>query len=384
MERCIHCESCGGCLYQGTPYEEQLSIKEDHVRKIFEKRNITCGEFAGIEAAPRIYSYRNKMDYTFGDEIIDGPMTLGMHKRKQFMSIVTTDQCQIVPEDFNKILIATLKFARDHDYSFYHKKSHTGLLRHLVLRAGENTEELLVNIVTTTQAEFDEQAFTKMILNLDTQLDKVGILRTVYNGASDFIYMDDIKLLWGQDHYTENLLGLKFKVNPDSFFQTNTKAIERLYRDAVDLMSKGGESTVFDVYCGTGTISLAVSKYVKKVYGIELVPESVEAARENAGINNIENCEFLEGDAFAVMDSLDLKPDSLILDPPRAGLHQKAVRKIIEYDLPEIIYVSCNPKTFAENMESLKYAGYKLAYVKPYDNFPFTKHTELLTKIVKS
>lgn len=383
MEQCIHSENCGGCLHQGVPYEEQLKIKEDQVKEVLEKRNIDCGEFVEIEAAPHIYSYRNKMDYTFGDEVIEGPMTLGMHKRKHFMSIVTVDHCQIVPEDFNTILKNTLEFANEKGYSFYHKKRHEGLLRHLVVRAGENTGQLLVNIVTTTQSEFDDDAFVSMINGLDTEYEVVGILRTIHDGVADFIYVDDMTTLWGQDYYQERLLDLDFKVSPHAFFQTNTMAIERLYKDAVSLMPKGRESTVFDVYCGTGTISLAISGYVKKVYGIELVAESVSSAKENALLNNIDNCEFLQGDAFEVMDSLDFKPDSIILDPPRVGLHPKAIKKILEYDLDEIIYVSCNPKTFAENMERFQENGYRLEYLKAYDNFPFTKHTELLTKIVK-
>ena len=383
MEKCIHSESCGGCLYQGVPYQEQLEIKGNGVKEILRSRNIDYGLFEKIQPAPHIYSYRNKMDYTFGDEVIDGPMTLGMHKRKHFMSIITTDHCQIVSGDFNTILKATLKFAQDMGYSFYHKRRHEGLLRNLVVRSGENTGELLINIVTTSQYDFDAQSFVKMIRDLETDYEIVGILRTVYDGVADFIYVDDLINLWGKDYYTENLLGLNFKVNSNSFFQTNSKAIERLYSDAVNLMSKGQESTVFDLYCGTGTISLAISGFVKKVYGIELVPESVQAAKENALINNVNNCEFIEGDVFSVMDNMDIKPDSLILDPPRVGLHPKAVKKILTYDLDEIIYVSCNPKTFGENMERFQEAGYILEYIKPYDNFPFTKHTELLTKIVK-
>ena len=383
MEQCVHSQNCGGCLYQGIPYKEQLRTKENQVKEVLEKRNISCNEFAGIEEAPRIYSYRNKMDYTFGDEVINGPMTLGMHKRKHFMSIITVDRCQIVHEDFNKILRSTLEFANEKGYSFYHKKRHEGLLRHLIIRVGENTGQLLVNIVTTTQDEFDEEAFVQMIRGIDTEYDIVGILRTIHDGVADFIYVDQMSSLWGQDYYKERLLDLDFKVNPHAFFQTNTKAVERLYKDAVSLMSKGRASTVFDVYCGTGTISLAISGYVKKVYGIELVAESVAAAKENAILNDIDNCEFLEGDAFEVMDSLDFKPDSLILDPPRVGLHPKAVKKILEYDLDEIIYVSCNPKTFGENMERFRENGYELEYLKAYDNFPFTKHTELLTKIIR-
>lgn len=383
MEKCIHSENCGGCLYQGTKYEEQLDIKQSQVKELLENRNINWEEFREIEAAPSIYAYRNKMDYTFGDEVIDGPMTLGMHKRKKFMSIVTVDQCQIVPNDFNILLESTLDYVVKKGYSFYHKKRHEGLLRHLILRKGENTDQILVNIVTTSQYDFDESDFAKMINSLPLESKIVGILRTIHDGVADFIYADEIKILWGQDHYIEKLMNLEFKVNPFSFFQTNTNAVERLYFDAISLMDKDKDSTVFDVYCGTGTISLAISNYVNEVYGIELIEESVEAAKENAQLNDIENCHFLQGDAFEVMKSLDVSPDYIILDPPRVGLHPKAVDQIIDYGLDEIIYISCNPKTFAENMEKFQENGYRLDYIKAYDNFPFTKHTELLTKIVK-
>lgn len=383
MDKCIHHEVCGGCLYQGVSYDEQLNIKENTVNELLIEKGVDYGEEVKISPAPRIYSYRNKMDYTFGDEIIDGPMTLGMHKRKKFMSVITVDHCQLVPDDFNKILSNTLKWANEKGYVHYHKKRHEGLLRHLIVRHGQNTGELLINMVTTSDEIFDEDGFVEMIRGLNLENEVVGVLRTIYDGIADFIYCDELKVLWGRDYYMETVLDMDFKVSAFSFFQTNTIAAERLYSHALKLIEENDNKTLFDVYCGTGTISLQASKVVKDVIGIEIVEEAVKAAEENAKINNIHNCRFIAGDALDVIKEIDIKPDMIILDPPRAGIHPKALKRLMEFDLDEIIYISCNPKTFANDMAIMQEHSYSLDYIKAYDNFPFTKHIELVTRIKK-
>lgn len=377
---CQHDEFCGGCIYQGVPYEEQLAIKEAEVKNIFAEKDIQADIFDGIEGCPEEhrYRYRNKMEYTFGDFVKDGPICLGMHKKKNFMSIVTVDHCQLVDEDFNKILRFSLDFAVEMGYKHYHKKSHTGLLRHLIVRKGIRTGELLINIVTSREDGFDEEAYVNGLLALPLTNKISGILRTLNDNIADKVTCEELKILWGKDYYMENILGLQFKVSAFSFFQTNVEAVERLYSEALALVEDFAGKSVFDLYCGTGTISQVLALKAKEVLGIELVEEAVEAAKENAKLNGLENCRFLAGDVFEVLEQREEKPDVIVVDPPRVGMSTKAVGKIVSYGVDQIIYISCNPKTLAINLQQFVYEGYAVRYAKCFDNFPGTKHTECI------
>ena len=245
MEICRDSNVCGGCVYQGVPYEEQLSNKAGEVRGLIEKKDIRYGELLDIEPAPDRYGYRNKMEYTFGDMEKGGSMTLGMHKKKHFMSIVTVDQCQLVHDDFNVILRGVLDFASSRGYSHYHKKSHKGLMRHLIIRRGVRTGELIVNVVTSSEEGFDEDAFREMILALPLENTIVGILRTINDRLADAVYCDELRVLYGRDYYMEKILGLDFKVSAFSFFQTNVAAVENLYSYAISLIDDFENKTVF-------------------------------------------------------------------------------------------------------------------------------------------
>ena len=375
-EVCRDKDICGGCVYQGVPYEEQLSNKFGEVKGLLDKKDIRYGELLPIEGAPSRYGYRNKMEYTFGDMEKNGPMTLGMHKKKHFMSIVTVDQCQLVNEDFNVILRGVLEFASSRGYTHYHKKAHKGLMRHLIVRRGIRTGELLVNVVTSSEDGFDENAFVEMIRALPLENQVVGILRTINDRLADAVYCDELRVLWGRDYYNEEILGLKFKVSAFSFFQTNVDAVERLYSYAVSLIDDFENKEVFDLYCGTGTITQVLARKAKEVIGIELVEEAVEAAKTNAALNGLDNCRFLAGDVFEVLDSLPDKPEVIVVDPPRVGISSNALEKIIGYGVKQIVYISCNPKSLADNLYYMQYYGYEIKSVKPFDNFPGTKHTE--------
>lgn len=375
-EVCRDKDICGGCVYQGVPYEEQLSNKFGEVKGLLDKKGIRYGELLPIEGAPFRYMYRNKMEYTFGDMEKNGPMTLGMHKKKHFMSIVTVDQCQLVHEDFNVILRGVLEFASSRGYTHYHKKAHKGLMRHLIVRRGIRTGELLVNVVTSSEEGFDENAFVEMIRTLPLENQVVGILRTINDRLADAVYCDELRVLWGRDYYNEEILGLKFKVSAFSFFQTNVDAVERLYSYAVSLIDDFENKEVFDLYCGTGTITQVLARKAKEVIGIELVEEAVEAAKANAALNGLDNCRFLAGDVFEVLDSLPDKPEVIVVDPPRVGISSNALEKIIGYGVKQIVYISCNPKSLADNLYYMQYYGYEIKSVKPFDNFPGTKHTE--------
>jgi len=380
---CAHAELCGGCNYQGVAYEEQLRLKNDEVEKLLKEKEINFSEYLGIEGSPSVTRYRNKMEYTFGDTTKGGDMALGLHRKKKFMSVVTVDQCLLVDEDFNAILTATLNYCVEKGYSFYNKKIHEGLMRHLVIRKGERTKELLVNIATSGQGWFDSSDYKELLLKLKLNNSIIGIINTINDGFADRINCDKLNILWGRDYYNERIMGLDFKVGAFSFFQTNVEAAERLYAEAISMAEDIEDKTVFDLYCGTGTISQAIAKKAKKVIGIEISKEAVGSAIENAEINNLNNCEFIAEDVFEAMSKLADKPDVIILDPPRAGVHPKALEKIISFGAPEIIYISCNPKTFVDNLYFLQYYGYKPYKVKAYDNFPFTRHCECAALLKK-
>ena len=376
-ETCKHFEYCGGCLYQDTPYEKQIAIKDKEIRNLLSKHDIDESIYQGIVPAITPYGYRNKMEYTFGDFEIGGELALGMHRKKSFMSIITTDTCQLVPEDFNIILRSTLEFCRSKGYSFYHRKSHEGLLRNLVVRCGVRTNELLVNIVTAT-GDFDEDAYKNMLLSLNLDKEIIGIIRTYNDNLADAVINEGTKMLYGRDYYNEEILGLKFQVKAFAFFQTNIDAVERLYSDALKVIPNIDDKTVYDLYCGTGTISQLMASRAKEVYGIEIVEDSVIAAKANTELNGISNCHYICGDVKDKLSELAEKPDVIVVDPPRVGIHDKVVDSLCSYGIEEFLYISCNPKTLCINLERFRANGYKATYLKAYDNFPMTKHAECI------
>ena len=417
---CPHDEFCGGCIYQGLEYRKQLEIKEGEVHSLFSKEGISPDVFDRIEGCPEelIYEYRNKMEFTFGDMVKDGPLCLGMHRRGRFMSIVTVDQCRLVDEDFNKILFYTLSFCIEKGYKKYHKKNHTGLLRNLIIRQGKRTKELLVNIVTSTDTEFDRNGWAEGLKDLRLNNEIVGIMQTLNDNKADAVICDELILIDGRDYYYEEILGLRFQVHEFAFFQTNVEAIERLYGDAIGLIDDLEGKEVFDLYCGTGTISQVMALRAKHVLGVEIVPESVESAVENAKLNNLSNCDFVCGDVFQVLEKTDLKPekinmksekinpkadninqesektdflfekrglkpDVIVVDPPRVGMSTDTVNKIASYGVKQLVYISCNPKTLVKNLAQFESLGYEVKYVKPYDNFPFTRHVEVVVLLSK-
>ena len=376
MKECKLKGLCGGCLYQGVPYEEQRKQKNEQVLQLLDRFDVDRSVYQGMVPTPNCYRYRNKMEYTFGDCEIGGELEIGMHQKGRFMSIVTCDECQLVPEDFNRILSATLGFCREEKYSFYHKKTHRGLLRNLVIRHGVKSKELLVDIITSSEDGFDEEAYVKLLRGLPLDNSLVGILRTFNDSLADAVIDEGTKILYGRDYYYEEILGLKFQVKAFAFFQTNIEAVERLYADALALLPDIQEKTVYDLYCGTGTITQLMASKAKTVYGVEIVEDAVIAARENAKLNGIENCEFFRGDVKTKLDELTETPDMIVVDPPRAGMHDKVVHMLCRYSIPKILYISCNPKTMCMNLELFKMNGYEPEYMKAYDNFPMTKHVE--------
>lgn len=374
---------CGGCTYLGLSEEECLKIKEAQVLKCLKDEGVDTSVFRGITAAPLQFRYRNKMEYTFGNEVKDGPTILGLHAVGSFISITPCDSCVLVPEDFNRILRATQEFVSIRGYSHYHKKLHRGLMRSLIIRRGVRTGELLINIVTSSDGVFDAEGYKKYIMSIYLDDTVVGILHTINDSRADALSADDVRLLYGRDFYNEEILGLKFRVGAFSFFQTNVEAAERLYTDAVSLIDSFEDKTVFDLYCGTGTITQFMAGKAKNAVGIEIVEEAVRTARDAAKINGLDNCEFLAGDVGEVLSGLDALPDVIVVDPPRAGIMPKALARILSYGVQNIVYISCNPRTLASNLRAAALAGYEPVQIRAYDNFSFTRHIECTALLAK-
>lgn len=409
---CLHFGICGSCIYLSFPYEEQLKLKEAQVKRLLDSVLEKQGgfQFEGIKPSPVCSGYRNKMEFTFGDEIKDGPLSLGMHKRGSFYDIVSVTECRIVDEDYRKIL----KCVRDYfvslqeqgvDIKFYHRLRHDGYLRHLLVRKAAKTGEILIALVTTTQAphgytdgrsdeEFSEaqilEGFKQELLNLPLEGKIVGILHTKNDSLADVVQSDETEVLYGQDYFYEELLGLKFKISEFSFFQTNSMGAEVLYQTARDyimdyikpsqtaspsehdVQPPAEDKIVFDLYSGTGTIAQLMAPVAKKVIGVEIVEEAVAAARQNAELNGLHNCEFIAGDVLKVIDEIKEKPDIIILDPPRDGINPKALGKIIRYDVEHILYISCKPTSLVRDLEVFLERGYRAERAVAVDMFPFT------------
>ena len=386
LERNTPCPAfgiCGGCTYLCLPYEEQCEIKKGQVEGLL-REAMPAGSsmdwFEGILKSPQEYGYRNKMEFSFGDEFKEGPLALGMHKRGSFYDIVNADPCVIVDEDYRKILTAVRTYWEEKGASFFHRLRHTGYLRHLLVRKAVNTGEILVDLVTTSQEEYDLQEFTDLLLGLALKGKIVGILHTVNDAVADVIKDDGTELLFGRGYFMETLLGLEFKVTPFSFFQTNSRGAEVLYDTARRFLTEAGmkKGVVYDLYCGTGTISQLMAPVSEKVIGVEIVGEAVEAARENAAGNNITNCEFIAGDVLKVLDEIEEKPDLIILDPPRDGVHPKALPKILAYGVRHILYISCKPTSLARDLPAFIEAGYRPVRGVCVDQFPWTANVETI------
>ena len=375
--------ACGGCMYQTMSYENQLKMKEDQIRRLLDPVIRTDYTFEPIKASPREFAYRNKMEFSFGDDCKDGPLTLGLHKKGSTYDVLTADDCKLVHEDMTAILSCVLDYFRTRKVGYYKKMQHTGYLRHLLLRRGDTTGEILVNLVTTTQEEHDLSPLVQELLALPLEGKIVGILHILNDSLSDVVRSDETRVLYGQDHFYEKLLGLTFKITPFSFFQPNSRAAEVLYRTVREYIGDTRNKTVFDLYSGTGTISQIAAAVADKVVGVEIVEEAVEAARQNAARNGITNCEFIAGDVLKVLDEVTEKPDLIILDPPRDGIHPKALPKILDYGVDRIVYISCKATSLARDLEMFQDRGYRVEKVCCVDQFCQTVHVETVVLLSK-
>lgn len=404
------------------PYEEQLSIKAAQVKKLLDgvlDRQEQPYVWEGIKGSPQAYEYRNKMEFSFGDEYMGGPLSLGMHKRGSFYDVVTVEDCKIVDADYRLILKTVREFFAEKNVTFFHRLRHEGYLRHLLVRKASGTGEILVALVTTSQDPWgkadtqdgngqNEQAsanvstgesslgeqelidsWKEALLDLERsgQLNGrfAGILHIVNDSMADVVKSDRTDILYGQDFFYEELLGLKFKISTFSFFQTNSYSAAVLYETAREYVGDlgGADKTVFDLYSGTGTIAQLMAPAAGKVIGVEIVEEAVEAAKKNAAANGLTNCEFIAGDVLKVLDEVEEKPDMIILDPPRDGIHPKALPKIIAYGVEHIVYISCKPTSLTRDLEVFLENGYVVEKAVAVDQFPWTANCEVVCSISK-
>ena len=408
---CPHFAQCGGCSLQKISYEKQLQLKAGRVQDL-----IGVPKLEGILASPLSEGYRNKMEFTFGDECKDGPFSLGLHMRGSFMNIVNITDCHLIHPDLNRIRNTVRDFFeeryREGRITFRNNRTHQGYLRHLLLRRAAKTGEILAALVTTSQypgicdktgkppeapleaslyagepgpgGETEAQMLqllNERLLSLPLQGRLTGILHILNDGLSDMVRSDRTDILYGRDYIQEEILGLTFRISVFSFFQTNTPGAEVLYRKAREYAGDV-HGRLFDLYSGTGTIAQLMSPAAHEVIGVEIVPEAVEAARENAKQNGISNVRFIAGDVLKVLDELPV-PDYVILDPPREGIHPKALGKILGYGIPRIVYISCNPASLSRDLLSFRLAGYEAERACCVDMFPQTEHCEVLCRLVK-
>ena len=369
--------ACGGCMYQTMDYQAQVKMKAEQIQSIMDAAvDGYSYTFEGVKESPKEFAYRNKMEFSFGDEYKDGPLSLGLHKKGSTYDVLNACDCKLVHEDMTKILTCVLEYCREQGYAYYHKMQHTGFLRHLLLRRGNTTGEILVNLVTTSQEQTDFGELKERLLNLKLEGEIVGFLHIVNDALSDVVKSDETRILYGKDYFYEEILGLKFKITPFSFFQPNSYGAEVLYETAREYIGNTKDMTVFDLYSGTGTISQILASVAKEVIGVEIVEEAVVAAKENAKRNGIENCRFLAGDVLKVLDEIEERPDFIVLDPPRDGIHPKALPKIIDYGVDKLVYISCKPTSLARDLEMFLGRGYRVEKVCCVDQFCQTVHVE--------
>ncbi|MDO5726244.1 MAG: 23S rRNA (uracil(1939)-C(5))-methyltransferase RlmD [Tissierellia bacterium] len=371
--RCKVFPVCGGCNYQDLKREDELNLKFEQVSNLFESLDLIKPK--EIITADIYEHYRNKMEYTFGDDIKDGPLNIGLHARGRMHDIVSTDGCNIAPKDFETIRKFFENYFRNSKLKHYNRYRKTGELRHLVLRYAKATKEILVMLVTKSNAKINFEELKNKLKELDLNGEIKGFLHIKNDSISDAVIPESVDLIFGRDFIEEKICGLKFKITPFSFFQTNVDSAKILYNEALKMAESIKPNLVYDLYSGTGTITQIMAKIANRAVGIEIVEEAVISAKESAKENGLNNVDFFAGDVFETLAYLPEKPDLIIVDPPREGIRPKALEKIIDYGAKHIIYISCNPKTMAENLVQMK-DYYKIEELKIVDQYPSTYHVE--------
>lgn len=382
---CPHFELCGGCVWQHWSYQGQLKEKTDFVKRELKKHKFDTAivkDAIGMEKHP--FEYRNKMEFTFGKN-----GELGMHELGNFRKIIDLDTCLIANEDMVDAMLIVSKWARRHELPGYHKEEHTGLLRHLMVRRSQETEEMMLAIFATEAPEGDLKVIIdELVEELSAAFDNLkSIMWMVNTDIADRTQSEETHLLYGRDYIHDVMYGYKYRTWFDTFFQTNPTQAEKLVELALEMADAKEHERMIDLFCGVGTFSLPFADKVKELAGIEIVESSIESAKRNAVDNGIDNTYFLAKDARRGMDEVLENwgtPDLLMLDPPRSGAGGKVMRRIGRLGTDRVVYVSCNPETFAEDITWLRELGYELKTVQPVDLFPHTVHVEVVSLLVKT
>ena len=396
---CTHFGVCGGCQWQMLPYSKQLFYKQKQVSDNLERiAKVLLPEMATIIGADQTRHYRNKLEYTFatgkfipteefrrmkaeGISLTDQPGAAGFHVRGFFDKVVEIDTCHLQEEPTNFIRKAVAKFAVDNQLSFYNIRQHQGWLRNMFVR-NTTTGELMINIVFG----YEDEAYQKKLLDqLLEQFPQITtLLYTINTKRNDSLYDLNPQVYYGKGFIVERLEDFKFMISPKSFFQTNTRQAEKLYRITRDFAELNGSQVVYDLYCGTGSIGIFVSKLAKKVVGVEVIEDAITDAKKNVVLNNIEHASFFTGDVIDICNDAFFaehgRPDVVITDPPRAGMHEKLVKKLLDIAAPTVVYVSCNPATQARDLALLD-EKYRVEKIQPVDMFPHTLHIENVVQL---
>jgi len=396
---CQHFGVCGGCQWQMLPYEKQLFYKQKQVADNLTRiGKVALPEMSPITGADETRHYRNKMEYTFankrfipadvfrelrasGQEIKQWGGFAGFHAKGVFDKVVEIDVCHLQHEPTNEIRKFIAAYALEHDIPFYDIKQHQGWLRTMMVRIA-TTGELMVNVVFGYEDKGHRTNLMDQLLQRFPQI--TTLLYTINTKMNDSIFDLHPKVYNGKGYIIERLEDFQFKISPKSFFQTNTRQGEKLYSITREYAELNGSQTVYDLYCGTGSIGIFVSRLAKKIIGVEVIPEAIEDAKENAALNNIQHASFFAGDVINICDDAFFevhgKPDVVITDPPRAGMHEKLVKKLLEISAPTLVYVSCNPATQARDLALLD-EKYTVEKIQPVDMFPHTHHIENVVQL---
>ncbi len=381
---CRHFAECGGCSWQDLRYEKQLDIKKTHVSSCIERiGGLENVQIVEVLASPEIFGYRNKMEFSFNVHSEHG-FTLGLHKRKSYANIFDLTECHLPSPVFAKIVGWFRQFVKRNEIAVYDIENHTGFVRFLAVRQSKHTNDLMVNIVTN----YGEVPNVPELINeMTVAFPEITTIVHNQNGQRSNIAVGEKEtVLFGHGYITEKVMGQTFRIRANSFFQTNSIQAEKLYETAFDMLQPQKHNRVLDLYCGTGTISICIAPQVENVIGVEQVADSIKMANENAALNNCSNVSFVESD---VKDYLTqsrenkVQFDIVITDPPRSGMHPKVLKRLMEMSPEKILYISCNPATFARDAKEFVESGYKLPQVRPVDMFPHTRHIELAAVFYK-
>lgn len=396
---CTHFGVCGGCQWQMLPYDKQLYYKQKQVSDNLARiAKVQLPQMSPIIGAEKTRHYRNKLEYTFatgkfipteefrrmkaeGISVKDQPGAAGFHVRGFFDKVVEIDTCHLQDEPTNLIRKAVAQFGVENQMPFYNIRSHEGWLRNMFVR-NTTTGELMINLVLGYE---DEAMRIKLLDQLLQQFPQITtLLYTINTKKNDSLFDLDPQTYFGKGYIMEKLEDYSFIISPKSFFQTNTKQAEKLYQITRDYAELNGSQTVYDLYCGTGSIGIFVSKLAKKVIGVEVVADAITDAKKNAALNGIQHADFFAGDVIDICDDAFFathgRPDVVITDPPRAGMHEKLVKKLLDIAAPVVVYVSCNPATQARDLALLD-EKYRVEKIQPVDMFPHTLHIENVVQL---